>query len=76
MSDRITRDVYGRFLVRAERSVSGDWKVYRLGAEGKRSRLFDVVVEDDADSSEVERQIEAVYHELGSPGTSILRIDM
>lgn len=76
VSERITYDIYGRFRVRAEQTVSGEWLVYRLGAEGKRSRLFDVVVEDDAEPSEIERQLEAVYHELGSPGTSIRPVDL
>jgi hypothetical protein len=68
-------DVYGRFRVRAEKTDSGTWVLYRLGSEGKRSRLYDVIVVDHAPLAEVTRQLEAIHHELGTPGSSIARID-
>jgi hypothetical protein len=68
-------DVYGRFQVRAEQTDAGVWALDRLGSDGKRSRLRDVIIADHAPLAEVTRQLEAVYHELGSPGTSIAQVE-
>jgi hypothetical protein len=68
-------DIYGRFRVTAEQSSEGVWVLYRVGSEGKRERLADVVVPDHATPEEVERMLEAAFHELARPGTSIVRID-
>ncbi len=75
MTERILFDIYGRFEVTAEQSTDGVWVLYLPGSDGKRSLLTDVVVLDYAGIDEVERQLEAVFHEIGTPGTSITRID-
>ena len=76
MARSVLFDVYGRFRVRAEQTDTGEWSLYRLGSDGKRSRLGDVVVADRAPLEEVTRQLEAVYHELGTPGSSITQVDV
>ena len=75
MGLRLAFDVYGRFVIHAEQSDHGDWSFYRLGTGGKRGRIFDVVAGRDATPEEIETQLEATYHELGRPGTSIMLID-
>lgn len=75
MKQRVKFDIYGRFGVTAERSSEGVWVLYRIGSEGKRGRLADVVVPDHATLDELERLLEAAFHELARPGTSIVRID-
>ena len=75
MSRRLVFEIYGRFVIHAEQSDHGDWFFYRLGTDGKRGRIFDVVVGRDATPEEIEMQLEATYHELGRPGTSITEID-
>ena len=75
MAHRIVFDVYGRFRVTADEAADGVWVLHRLGADGKRSLLTDAVIPDSATIDDVERGIEAAYHELGRPGTSIVRID-
>ena len=75
MARRVTFGVYGRFRVAAEETSDGVWVLYRLGSDGKRSRVTDAVIPDDATLEDVERGIEAAYHELGRPGTSITRVD-
>ncbi len=75
MRKRIKFDIYGRFRVTAEQGSEGVWALYRVGLEGKRERLADFVVPDHATSEEVERMLEAAFHELAKPGTSIVQID-
>ena len=74
MESRATFDIYGCFLVDAEQTPTGVWLFYLRGAEGKRSRVFDVVVDDGAPLDEIERQLEAIHHELGRPNTSIRQV--
>ncbi len=74
MAQRVVFDVYGRFRVAAEETADGGWVLFRLGADGKRSRLTDAVLPDEATIDDVERGLEAAYHELGRPGTAIVRI--
>ena len=75
MGRRLVFDVYRRFVVHAEQSDQGDWLFYRPGTDGKRGRIWDVVVDRDATLEDIENQLEAIYHEWGRPGTSITRID-
>jgi hypothetical protein len=75
MTERFLFDIYRRYKVTAEQTTDGVWVLYILGSDGKRSRLTDVIVPDHATLDEVERQLEAVFHEIGTPDTSIVRID-
>ena len=72
---RVVFDVFGEFVVHAEQTDDGDWRFFRPGADGKRARLHDVVVDRGSPVDEIARQLEAVYHESGRPGTSVRRID-
>lgn len=75
MTRRVKFDIYGSFGVTAERCSEGVWVLYRIGSEGKRGRLADVVVSDHATLDEVQRLLEAAFHELAKPGISTVRID-
>lgn len=69
-------DVYGRFEVVAEHRAGGRWSLARRGADGKRSRIEDVVVPDDATLDEVEGLLEVAFHEWAIPGRTITRLDL
>jgi hypothetical protein len=69
-----TFDVYGRFRVLAERSSEGAWSLFRLGSEGKRLPLTDVIVAANATVAEVQDALEAAYHELGAPGRAVRQV--
>ena len=71
MNNQVAFDVYGQIRVRAERSSSW-WDVYEIGADGKRRRLDDVVVESSAPIENVQRALEAIYHEIAMPGSRIV----
>ena len=73
--ETIRFDVYGRFVVIAERSADRVWTLWRRGTDGKRSPLIDVFVADDAAASDIVDALEATFHELGSPGRAISPID-
>jgi hypothetical protein len=72
---RLRVDVYGRFVADVIRR-HGVWTVYRLGNEGKRSKLVDVVVADDASSEEILEALETVYHEWAGPDRELRVIDI
>ena len=72
--NRLRFDVYGRFRVIVE-EVDGIWSVYRIGADGKRRRLDDVVVPDGADPGQVVDALEATFHELATPDTTIVPLE-
>ncbi|MCA9623876.1 MAG: hypothetical protein KC731_32865 [Myxococcales bacterium] len=63
---KLRLDVYGRFRADVIRH-NGTWTAYRLGDDGKRSLLRDLVIDADADPEAVVAAFEAVYHELGGP---------
>lgn len=65
MDRLVVFDVYGRFVIHAEQSENGGCRFYRPGTDGKRGRIFDVVVQRDATLDEIENQPEAIYHEWG-----------
>lgn len=72
---RIRIDVYGRFRADVIRK-GGTWVAYRRGADGKRSKLGDLALLDDATPEEVVHAIEAAYHELARPGDELVVIDL
>lgn len=67
-------DVYGRFVVEAERD--GDrWVVWRRGPDGTRTRLDDVPVPPETGEDELPRLLEDVFHEYGAPGRALVQLD-
>lgn len=68
-------DVYGRFRVVAERGDDGWWAVFGIGDDGIRARIDHVIVPASAGVDEVRDALEASFHELAGPGTSISEID-
>lgn len=75
MGDVVCFDVYGRFRVRLVPDDDGNWfRAFRVGNDGKGRLLADLVIPVDAGDDEVRRIIEAVYHEIARPGSTIERI--
>ena len=72
---RLRVDVYGRFRIDVIRR-HGRWTAYRLGDEGKRSLLHDLVVDEKASPEEVLEAIEAAFHEWASPDRELAVIDI
>lgn len=75
MSDVLRFSVYGRLAVTAQRDEFGRWALYRQGADGKRSRLDEVVVPEGASPDEIEEFLEGAFHEYATPDGTITRID-
>ena len=67
---RIRVDVYGRFRVDVIRR-HGTWTSYRLGDDGKRSRLTDLVIAEDADPETILQTIETLFHEWATPDAEL-----
>lgn len=75
MVTRLLFDVYGRFRVTADRPADGPWEFFRDGPDGKRSRVFDVYADEDETVEGIVRALEATYHELATPGRTIVRLE-
>ncbi len=73
---RIRIDVYGRFRIDVIRR-HGTWTAFRLGDDGKRSRLTDVVLlGEDMTAEEILEAVEALYHEQAAPDAELSVIDL
>ena len=72
---RIRIDVYGQFEADVVREY-GSWVAYRRGADGKRRRLHDLLLDDDAEAEDVLFALEVVFHELGGPGAELRVVDV
>jgi len=72
---RIRIDVYGRFRIDVIRR-HGRWTAYRLGAEGKRARLEDLVIAESASAEEILETVEALYHEWARPDAELEVIEV
>jgi hypothetical protein len=57
-------DVFGRLMV-AEHSSSG-WRLFDVGAEGKRMLVTDVVVPDFISQTEIDQYLADIFHEWAS----------
>ena len=68
-------DVYGRFFVVLRDGGDGWWEGARLGSDGKRSHLPEVLIPVESDLAAIVDHLEAVYHEWARPGESITRLD-
>jgi hypothetical protein len=66
-------DVYGRMQLIVDR-VDDGYRVYEVGAEGKRRLLHDLHVPAEFDEEGILRYLDDVFHELGRPGRTIRRI--
>ena len=74
-ADRLEFDVYGHFRVNLHRGEDGWWVAERVGDDGKRSLLPEVVVPPDADAHRIADHLEAMFHEWARPGARIVQID-
>jgi uncharacterized protein len=67
-------DVYGRLQLDIERTPDG-YRVYELGAEGKRRPREDIVLPPELPEAEIELALDDLLHELGGPGKLVRRVD-
>ena len=67
-------DVYGRLVLDIVRGPDG-YRVYELGAEGKRRLREDIVLPPDLAEGEIEQYVDDLLHELGGPGRIVRRVD-
>lgn len=72
---RLRIDVYGRFRIDVIRR-HGTWTAYRLGADGKRGKLNDLVLPDEAEAEAILEAVEALYHEHASPDAELEVLDV
>jgi hypothetical protein len=72
---RLRIDVYGRFSVDVIRR-QGRWEVFRLGDDGKRSRITDLPLTGTAAPEDVVLAVDAVFHELAGPGDELRVVDI
>jgi hypothetical protein len=66
-------DVYGRFFVDVTRE-SGGWIVYRID-QGRRQRMADLVLADDARPEDIPHALEDLLHEYAAPDRKIRMIE-
>lgn len=65
-------DIYGRYEL--EVLCEGNrWKVFSVGA-GKRELLNDVVIPNEIGPQEIATYLDALFHELATPGRTIRRV--
>ena len=74
MTDRLRFRVYDRWTVDVRRGRAGGWVAYAVGEDGKRSRLRDLVIPDEASPEEIADMIDVEFHELARPGQEITRL--
>ena len=55
-------DVYGRMTIEVLRK-GGEWQVFRLGDDGKKRRLYDVVIPADVQDKALRIFLDDIYHE-------------
>jgi hypothetical protein len=67
-------DVYGMMRVRVTPGDDGWCRVHAVRGGGKLHTLHDVVIPSDAATEDVIAALEAVFHEIGEPGTDIRRV--
>jgi hypothetical protein len=67
-------DVYGRMRVRVVPNDDGWCRVYAVRGGGKLHALDDVAIPADASNQDVIGALEAVFHEIGQPGSEITRV--
>jgi hypothetical protein len=67
-------DVYGRMRVRVTPGDDGWCRVDAVRGGGKLHALHDVVIPAEASPGEVIAALEAVFHEIGEPGSEIRRV--
>jgi hypothetical protein len=67
-------DVYGRMRVRVTPADDGWCRVEAVRLGGKLHALHDVVIPAEAATEDVIAALEAVFHEMGQPGSEIKRV--
>ena len=67
-------DVYGRFEV--ECVPDGEtWVAWRVGVDGKRERVHDVPFPPGLSEDDLLAHLDDVFHEMGTEGRRITRLD-
>lgn len=73
VSGRARFDIYGRMQLLVEQDKSG-YRMYILGAEGKRRLFNDFTIPDNLTINELASYLDDMLHELAKPGQRVLRI--
>lgn len=73
MSGRARFDIYGRMQLLVEQDKGG-YRMYILGAEGKRRLFNDFTIPDNLTLDELASYLDDMLHELAKPGQRVLRI--
>lgn len=73
MAGRARFDIYGRMQLLVEHDKSG-YRMYILGAEGKRRLFNDFAIPDSLTFDELAPFLDEILHELAKPGQKVLRV--
>lgn len=73
VSGRARFDIYGRMQLLVEQDKGG-YRMYILGAEGKRRLFNDFTIPDNLTLDELASYLDDMLHELAKPGQRVLRI--
>lgn len=66
-------DVYGWMRIAVDREHD-TYVVYRIGGEGTRQKLTDLVIPPDLGERDIPRFLDDAFHEWARPGQHIRRI--
>jgi hypothetical protein len=73
VSGRARFDIYGRMQLLVEQDKGG-YRMYILGAEGKRRPFNEFTIPDNLTLDELTPYLDEMLHELAKPGQRVLRI--
>jgi hypothetical protein len=73
VADRARFDIYGRMQLLVEQGKGG-YRMYILGAEGKRRLFNDFTIPDNLTLDELASYLDDMLHELAKPGQRVRRI--
>ena len=71
MDEPLRFDVYGILQVALRPGADGWWIAERIGSDGKRRHLPEVLIPPGTSPDQVPDFLEAVFHESARPGTKI-----
>ena len=67
-------DVFGKRM--SVQRKDGEWLLFRNSNTGVRARVYEVVIPDDLEESELGTYLADIYHETASEGhSSVVRLD-
>ncbi|MCB1669526.1 MAG: hypothetical protein R3F41_03600 [Gammaproteobacteria bacterium] len=64
-AERYYYDVFGS-IMRVERQ-DGEWALFRVSADGKSARVYDIVIPAGLTAAELESYLDDMFHESAGP---------